>query len=56
MTVCLNLRNSWEVNDEGDSACGRGWAMLSSDGSLTGRIFFHMGDDSSFTAVRGGSG
>lgn len=30
---------SWEGNDERDRANGRGWAALSSDGSLTGRIF-----------------
>jgi hypothetical protein len=47
---------SWEGNDEGDAASGRGWATLSSDSSLSGRIFFHMGDDSSFNAVREGSG
>ena len=43
---------SWEGNDECDSASGRGWATLAADGSLEGRIFFHLGDDSSFTAVR----
>jgi len=31
------------------------WATLSSDGSLNGRIYFHLGDDSSFTAVRDGA-
>lgn len=46
---------SWEGNDEGDAATGRGWATLSDDGSLNGRIFFHMGDDSSFNAVRKGA-
>jgi hypothetical protein len=43
---------SWEGNDEGDPASGRGWAVLEEDGSLRGRIFFHLGDDSGFTAVR----
>ena len=43
---------SWEGNDECDPASGRGWAMLEEDGSLRGRIFFHLGDDSGFTAVR----
>jgi hypothetical protein len=28
------------------------WAVLGDDGSLRGRIFFHLGDDSSFTAMR----
>jgi hypothetical protein len=45
---------SWEGNDECDPANGRGWAVLEEDGSLRGRIFFHFGDDSRFTPVRGG--
>jgi hypothetical protein len=47
---------SWDGNDEGDAASGRGWAWLSEGGELRGRIFFHLGDDSSFRAVRDGSG
>jgi hypothetical protein len=43
---------SWEGNDECDPASGRGWAVLEEDGSLRGRVFFHQGDDSGFTAVR----
>ena len=43
---------SWEGNDEMDRASGRGWATLTADGSLEGRIFFHMGDDSWFRAER----
>lgn len=43
---------SWERSDESDQASGRGWATLSSDGSLTGRIHFRNGDDSAFHAVR----
>ena len=42
---------SWEGNDECDPASGRGWAVLEEDGSLCGPIFFHLGDDSGFTAV-----
>ncbi len=42
---------SWEGTDEGDQASGRGSAQLDDDGSLCGRIFFHMGDDSGFRAV-----
>lgn len=42
---------TWEGNDEGDRASGRGWAQLESDGSLRGHIFFHAGDDSGFRAV-----
>ena len=43
---------SWEGNDECDPASGRGWAVLEKDGSLRGRIFFHLGDDSGFVAAR----
>ena len=43
---------SWEGRDEMDHACGRGWAVVSDDGELTGRIFFHLGDDSGFRAMR----
>ncbi|MBE2254347.1 MAG: hypothetical protein IAE78_32770 [Myxococcus sp.] len=43
---------SWQGDDEGTEASGRGWAVVDQDGKLTGRIFFHQGDDSSFTAAR----
>jgi hypothetical protein len=33
---------SWEGNDESDPASGRGWAVLEENGSLSGRIFFHL--------------
>jgi len=42
---------TWEGNDEGDRASGRGWAQLQTDGSLRGHIFFHAGDDSGFRAI-----
>lgn len=42
---------SWEGDDEGDQRSGRGWAALAEDGSLVGCVFFHMGDDASFSAV-----
>lgn len=42
---------SWEGTDEMDQRSGRGWAVLDGD-RLTGRLFFHMGDDSGFTAER----
>ena len=42
---------TWEGNDEGDQASGRGWAQLETDGSLRGHIFFHAGDDSGFRAI-----
>lgn len=42
---------SFEGFDEGDQISGRGWAIL--DGELLrGRLFFHQGDDSGFTARR----
>ncbi len=43
---------TWESDDEGDPAAGRGWAVLDEDGSLRGHIYFHLGDDSGFRAVR----
>lgn len=45
---------TWEGDDEGDRASGRGWATLEPDGSLRGHIYFHLGDDSAFRAVRAG--
>ena len=45
---------TWEGDDEGDRASGRGWAALERDGSLRGHIYFHLGDDSAFRAVRAG--
>ena len=43
---------TWEGRDDCDPASGRGWAALERDGSLRGRIYFHLGDDSGFRAVR----
>jgi hypothetical protein len=43
---------SWSGYDEMDPTCGRGWAQLDADGRLRGRLFFHLGDDSAFTATR----
>jgi hypothetical protein len=42
---------TWDGNDEGDPASGRGWVILRQDGSLTGHIYFHHGDDSGFKAM-----
>ena len=42
---------SWDGEDEGNPTSGRGWAIERPDGSLTGRIFVHMGDDSEFLAI-----
>jgi hypothetical protein len=30
----------------------RGWGIIEDDGTLSGRIYFHQGDDSAFTAMR----
>ena len=38
----------------GAAVSGRGWAVLADDGSLQGHLYFHLGDDSSFRAVRVG--
>jgi hypothetical protein len=43
---------SWQGKDERDDVSGRGWATIQSDGTLRGRLYFHQGDDSAFTAVR----
>jgi hypothetical protein len=43
---------TWEGIDESDQVTGRGWAAPAKDGTLHGRIFFHLGDDSGFHAVR----
>jgi hypothetical protein len=42
---------TWEGQEELDSASGRGWAAIE-DEELKGRIFFHLGDDSAFRAMR----
>ncbi len=43
---------SFEGSDEGDRISGRGWAILDGE-QLRGRLFFHQGDESAFTASRG---
>jgi len=43
---------TWVGHDEMDEASGRGSAEIGKDGKLSGRIYFHMGDDSSFVATR----
>jgi hypothetical protein len=40
--------------DDSDEVSGRGWAALDDDGSLQGHLYFHLGDDSGFRAVRFG--
>lgn len=41
---------TWQGNDEMDEAAGDGWAELQTDGSLTGEIRLHNGDDATFIA------
>jgi len=43
---------TWEGYDEMDPASGRGWAVLDEHGMLKGKLHFHSGDASAFTAVR----
>ncbi|CAN5909848.1 hypothetical protein BH23ACT10_BH23ACT10_20980 [soil metagenome] len=43
---------TWDGDDDGDRTSGRGWALLERDGSLRGRIYLHLADDSGFRAVR----
>jgi hypothetical protein len=57
VTGQLHCRNTntgvsftWQGNDEMDQACGDGSAIRQQDGSLTGEIRFHNGDDSNFAA------
>ena len=40
---------SWFGYDDSDQASGRGWARLDGD-LLTGEIFIHQGDDTTFVA------
>jgi len=42
---------SWEGLDECDAVSGRGWAEVRGN-KMAGRLFFHLGDSSGFTAVR----
>ena len=47
-----SIHFTWEGSDEMDHACGDGDAQLEDDGTLTGEIRFHLGDESSFAARR----
>jgi hypothetical protein len=46
----VGVEFTWEDVDEGDQVSGRGWASLVDDATVEGRLFFHLGDDSSFRA------
>jgi hypothetical protein len=41
---------SWDGVDDSDQVSGRGWAAVVDDATLTGHLFIHTGDDSSFRA------
>jgi hypothetical protein len=41
-----------EGSDEMDHASGDGDAQLEADGTLTGEVRFHRGDEAAFTALR----
>jgi hypothetical protein len=45
------LEFSFEGEDEGDPVYGRAWGQVTGR-TMNGRIYFHMGDDSGFTAVK----
>ena len=47
-----SIHFTWEGSDEMDHACGDGNAQLEDDGTLTGELRFHRGDESTFTARR----
>ena len=42
---------SWAGDDEGDPMSGRGWLEVAK-GKMSGQIFLHLGDDSTFSARR----
>lgn len=44
---------SWEGNDDGDPTCGRGWAVLDAPDRITGAVYIHLGDESTFAAQSG---
>jgi len=46
------LEFTWDGNDECDEAQGSGWLELTDENHLEGRIKFHHGDSSTFTAER----
>ena len=43
---------TWHGSDEGDEVSGNGWAEIEEDGSISGEITFHNGDESTFKARR----
>lgn len=49
------LEFSFQGSDEGDPISGRGWAAVSGS-EMTGRIYFHRGEESGFTAIKENQG
>jgi hypothetical protein len=48
------LEFSFDGVDEGDPVSGRGWAQVERQ-SMQGRIYFHLGDNSTFSAKTQGN-
>ncbi len=46
------LEFTWDGNDENDEAFGSGWVKLKDKNTLEGKIKFHQGDSSLFSAKR----
>ena len=46
------LEFTFQGFDEGDPVSGRGWATVSGS-EMSGHIYFHQGEESGFTAVKG---
>src|SRR5215207_10811893 len=47
----VRIEFSFDGDNDVDPTCGRGWAMIIGE-ELRGRLFFHMGDESSFRAIQ----
>lgn len=45
------LAFSWDGSDDCDPVSGRGWMKVEGR-TMDGHIFFHLGDDSAFTAKK----
>ena len=45
------LEFTFEGEAESDPVSGRGWAIVDAD-TMTGHLYFHMADESAFTAKR----
>lgn len=49
--VAGRMEFTWSGMDECDEACGRGFAEIAA-GELCGFIYFHLGDDYAFRAIK----